>query len=182
MRSQAAKPRPAPPGFDRREERPDFERGEERAALARTSAGTRPLKTHLVTPKAGAGRKAASRGMKKSMDAAMRGTYNAKTGGNKMGNFGGAASSAASRSEAQHAISKKRDELNLELMRVLEEETQAEALRENKLKQCADETEHRRLEKIFGIERAKASERIIQTSDRHDGILRKEMDALGITF
>jgi DNA integrity scanning protein DisA with diadenylate cyclase activity len=80
------------------------------------------------------------------------------------------------------AISKKRDELNMELMRVLEEETQAEAMRENKLKQTIDETEQHRLEKIFGIERAKASERIIQTSDRHDAILRKEMESLGITF
>ena len=70
----------------------------------------------------------------------------------------------------------------MELMRVLEEETQAEAMRENKLKQTIDETEQHRLEKIFGIERAKASERIIQTSDRHDAILRKEMESLGVTF
>ena len=68
----------------------------------------------------------------------------------------------------------------MELMRVLEVETQAEALRENKLKQTGDETEMRRLEKIFGIERAKASEKIIMTSDRHDVILRKEMESLGI--
>jgi hypothetical protein len=68
----------------------------------------------------------------------------------------------------------------MELMRVLEVETQAEALRENKLKQTGDETEMRRLEKIFGIERARASEKIIMTSDRHDVILRKEMESLGI--
>ena len=113
----------------------------------------------MVTPKASQGRSnKGSRSIKKSMDTTMRSTYNAKMGGNKMQS---GESGLGSRSEAQTVISKKRDELNLELMRVLEEETQAEALRENKLKQCADETELRRLEKIFGIERAKASERII---------------------
>ena len=90
--------------------------------------------------------------------------------------------SGVSRSEAQKLISRKRDELNNELMGVLEEETTCETLRENKLKQTVDETERRRLEKIFGIERAKASERIISTSDRHDTILRQEMQQLGITF
>lgn len=70
--------------------------------------------------------------------------------------------------EAQRLISKKRDELNLELMKVLEDETNAESDRENQLRNTTDETERRRLEKIFGIERAKASERIISTSDRHD--------------
>lgn len=86
------------------------------------------------------------------------------------------------RSDAQKIISRKRDELNLELMKVLEEETTHEQLRENKLKQTLDETERKRLEKLFGIERAKASERIIETSDKHDAILRQEMGALGITF
>lgn len=64
---------------------------------------------------------------------------------------------------------------------MLEVETQAEAQRENKLKQTSDETELRRLEKIFGIERAKASEKIIMTSDRHDVLLRKEMESHGLT-
>jgi hypothetical protein len=55
-------------------------------------------------------------------------------------------------------------------------------MRENQLKQTTDDLERRRLEKIFGIERAKASERIIATSDRHDNILRQEMAAHGLTF
>ena len=76
----------------------------------------------------------------------------------------------------------KRDELNVELMQVLEEETTAESLRENLLKQAASEAERRRLEKQFGIERAKASERIISVSDKHDAILRKHMGSLGLTF
>lgn len=67
---------------------------------------------------------------------------------------------------------KKRDELNMELMKILEEETTAESLRENQLKQCVDDIEKLRLDKAFGIERAKASERIIAASDRHDSILR----------
>lgn len=113
----------------------------------------------------------------KKKDLGMRNTYHAKRSGNNMMSPG-----PVSRADAQQAISRKRDELNMELMSVLEEETQAETLRENKLKQCADETERRRLDKIFGIERAKASERIIQTSDRHDALLRQEMASLGITF
>lgn len=57
-------------------------------------------------------------------------------------------------------------------MQVLEQETAAEQIRERQLRECGDETERKRLEKIFGIERAKASEHIIATSDKHDNILR----------
>ena len=87
-----------------------------------------------------------------------------------------------SKSEAKQIIMRKRDQLNMELMEVLEQETTAESQREHQLKQTTDELERRRLEKIFGIERAKASERIIATSDRHDNILRQEMASLGLTF
>ncbi len=38
------------------------------------------------------------------------------------------------KSQAQQAIFRKRDELNMELMQVLEQETTAEALREDQLK------------------------------------------------
>ena len=65
-------------------------------------------------------------------------------------------------------------------MRVLEQETTAEMLRENKLKQCVDEKERKDLERVFGVERAKASERIIATSDRHDDLVRQEMLNLGL--
>ena len=70
---------------------------------------------------------------------------------------------------------KKRDQLNMELMQVLEQETTAESLRENQLKQCVSQDEYQRLEAQFGMERARASERIIATSDRHDTILKQEM-------
>ena len=66
-------------------------------------------------------------------------------------------------------------------MRVLEQETTAEMLRENKLKQCVDEKERKELERVFGVERAKASERIIATSDRHDDLVRQEMLNLGLS-
>lgn len=45
-----------------------------------------------------------------------------------------------------------------------------------------DDAERGHLEKQFGVERAKASERIIATSDKHDNILRQEMAQLGLTF
>lgn len=77
-----------------------------------------------------------------------------------------------SKREAQQIIIKKRDQLNMELMQLLEQETAAETIREQQLRATSDETERRRLEKIFGMERAKASERIIATSDKHDNILR----------
>ena len=60
----------------------------------------------------------------------------------------------------------------MELMQLLEQETAAETIREQQLRATSDDTERRRLEKIFGMERAKASERIIATSDKHDNILR----------
>lgn len=45
-----------------------------------------------------------------------------------------------------------------------------------------DATERNRLEKIFGLERSKASERIVETSERHDEVLRQEMLGLGVAF
>jgi hypothetical protein len=56
----------------------------------------------------------------------------------------------------------------MELMKILEQESTAETIREMQLRQTADEKERVRLEKIFGVERAKASERIVATSEKHD--------------
>ena len=64
-------------------------------------------------------------------------------------------------------------------MRILEEEQRAEADREEKMKSVHDENERKRLEKIFGIERAKASERIVNASSDHEVLLNKEMQRLG---
>ena len=63
---------------------------------------------------------------------------------------------------------------------ILEDEQRNEADREYKLKQVADEEEKKRLEKIFGIERARASERIVNASADHERILNREMQKLGL--
>jgi hypothetical protein len=70
--------------------------------------------------------------------------------------------------ESQQAINRRRNQLNMELMKILEQESTAETIREMQLRQTADEKERVRLEKIFGVERAKASERIVATSEKHD--------------
>jgi hypothetical protein len=43
-----------------------------------------------------------------------------------------------------------------------------------------DENERKRLEKIFGIERAKASERIVNASSEHENKIQMEMKRLGL--
>ena len=73
-----------------------------------------------------------------------------------------------------------RQKHNQELLSILEEEQRNEADREGKLKQVTDEEERKRLEKIFGIERARASERIVNASAEHERILNREMQKLGL--
>jgi hypothetical protein len=51
------------------------------------------------------------------------------------------------------------------LLAILEEEQKKEGEREMKLREVNDEAERKRLEKIFGIERARASERIVNASN-----------------
>lgn len=67
-------------------------------------------------------------------------------------------------------------------MSVLEQEQRNEGERENKLREVNNDEERKRLEKIFGIERAKASERIVNASAEHEKILNKEMQKLGLTW
>jgi transcription antitermination factor NusA-like protein len=74
------------------------------------------------------------------------------------------AKKSTSKVEAQKQMDCLRQKHNQELLQILEEEQNNEAEREIKLKSVADEAERRRLEKIFGIERAKASERIVTAS------------------
>lgn len=69
-------------------------------------------------------------------------------------------------------MQRRRDQLNLEMMQILEQESAAETIREMQLKQTSDVKEKNRLEKIFGVERAKASERIVSTSEKHEQILK----------
>jgi hypothetical protein len=68
------------------------------------------------------------------------------------------------RDEAIKRVEMMRQQNNNELLAILEEEQKEEALREAKLREVTDENERKRLEKIFGIERARASERIVNTS------------------
>ncbi len=66
--------------------------------------------------------------------------------------------------EANQRIEALRNQHNQELLGILEEEQRNEADREKKLHEVGDDNERVRLEKIFGIERAKASERIVKAS------------------
>lgn len=57
-----------------------------------------------------------------------------------------------------------KDRLNQELLTLLEYEQEQENERDTKLKELSNEEERQRLDKIFGIERARASNRIMQVS------------------
>ena len=85
-----------------------------------------------------------------------------------------------SRDEAIKRIEMMRQQNNNELLAILEEEQKEEAQREVKLREITDENERKRLEKIFGIERARASERIVNTSTQHEIDLQNEMKRLGL--
>ena len=69
---------------------------------------------------------------------------------------------------------------NQQLLRILEEEQMREAERERTVQGIKDETERNRIEKIFGIERAKASERIVNASMEQERDLKQEMQRLGL--
>ncbi|MDR3582050.1 MAG: hypothetical protein P4L67_02120 [Candidatus Pacebacteria bacterium] len=66
--------------------------------------------------------------------------------------------------EAIKLVEELRNRLHKELLGVLEFEQQKENEREELLKKATPE-EQKRLEKMFGIERAKASEKIIRLSE-----------------
>ena len=84
------------------------------------------------------------------------------------------------RDEAFRILDGLREKNNREILAILAEEQANESQRETKLREVRDENEKNRLEKIFGIERARASERIVSTSDRHEAKLREEMKRLGL--
>ena len=84
------------------------------------------------------------------------------------------------RDEALRIIDGIREKNNREILSILAEEQANEAQREAKLREIKDENEKNRLDKIFGIERARASERIVSSSDRHEAQLRDEMIRLGL--
>ena len=57
-----------------------------------------------------------------------------------------------------------KDQLNQELLTLLDYEQEQENDRDAKIKEIADSEERQRLDKIFGVERARASNRIMQVS------------------
>ncbi|KAH7488339.1 Reticulocyte-binding protein 2-like protein a [Phytophthora ramorum] len=79
------------------------------------------------------------------------------------------------------AINELRRQQNEELLKVLEEEHHAEEQREHLLRQAsADRRERVRMEQMFDKERALASERIMQLTNRHERALAAEMDELDV--
>jgi len=67
--------------------------------------------------------------------------------------------------KAVKEVEELRAKLHKELLEVLEAEQKKEAEREEALKKAPNEEESKKLEKSFGIERAKASDRIIKMSE-----------------
>jgi len=60
---------------------------------------------------------------------------------------------------------------NAELLELLNTEQKIEEEREKMLENIKSDEERKRLERIFGIERAKASGRIIKLSEQHEKAL-----------
>ena len=77
-------------------------------------------------------------------------------------------------------IEKMRQRQTMHLLRVLEEEQQAEDRREKVLRGVKDPAEKRRLDKVFSVERAKASEKIVRITEDNELVLANKMAELGI--
>lgn len=84
------------------------------------------------------------------------------------------------RAEAQALIDKLASEQNEFLLRLLEKEQTKEAEREQIYSMVQDEAERKRLDKIFGVERAKASELIKAITKEHERVLAQRMVEYGL--
>eukprot|EP00741_Cyanophora_paradoxa_P003678 tig00000093_g3575.t1 len=102
--------------------------------------------------------------------------YLASTGAVGSGLFGGRKVDLDTRIRNQ--IEETRRLQNEQLLALLEEEQAAETEREMMLASVRDPAERRRLERIFGVERAQASERIISTTIAHERLLQEKLDLL----
>ena len=80
--------------------------------------------------------------------------------------------------EAQHLVEQLRRQQNEDLLLVLEQEQRNETDREIELAKVTDPSERRRLEQLFGVERARASERIMQITAEHEAVLASHMREL----
>lgn len=81
---------------------------------------------------------------------------------------------------AMEEVEMLRRQQNAHLLSVLEEEQQAEAMREEKRKKVTLSGEKRRIDKLFGVERAKASERIMRITEAHEKELASKMAELNL--
>jgi len=84
------------------------------------------------------------------------------------------------RDEAQHLVEELRRQQNQSLLLVLEQEQRNETDREIELAKVTDPAERRRLEHLFGTERARASERIMQITAEHEAVLAAHMKELDL--
>ena len=82
--------------------------------------------------------------------------------------------------EAQHLVEQLRRQQNEDLLLVLEQEQRNETDREIELAKVTDPSERRRLEQLFGVERARASERIMQITAEHEAVLASHMKELNL--
>ena len=69
---------------------------------------------------------------------------------------------------------------NEQLLAVLEEEQNMEEGRELTMQRVDNGAERSRLEKMYGIERARASERIMRITEEHEMVLAAKMAELGL--
>ena len=82
--------------------------------------------------------------------------------------------------EAQGLVEELRRRQNEDLLLVLEQEQRNETEREMTLANMNDAEERRKTEHLFGIERARASERIMQITAEHEAVLANHMQELGL--
>ena len=81
---------------------------------------------------------------------------------------------------AHEIVEKMRQKQTMHLLQVLEEEQQSEDKREKTLRSVKDPVERRRLDKVFAVERAKASERIVLITEDNELVLADKMAQLGL--
>ena len=81
---------------------------------------------------------------------------------------------------AHDIVEKMRQKQTMHLLQVLEEEQQSEDKREKTLRSVKDPVERRRLDKVFAVERAKASERIVRITEDNELVLADKMAQLGL--
>ena len=99
----------------------------------------------------------------------------------KMNKTSSAVEESSLEGETPHEIVEKmRQKQTMHLLKVLEEEQQSEDKREKTLRSVKDPVERRRLDKVFAVERAKASERIVRITEDNELVLADKMAQLGL--